>query len=46
MQQSPQKTGSKGLLRAPNPVVDKQRALRIWEEETESSHSSGNANFF
>jgi hypothetical protein len=45
MQQSPQKTGSKDLQRAPKPVVDKERALRVWEE-AESSRSSGNANFF
>ena len=45
MQKSPSKTGSKDLQRAPKPVVDKERALKTWEE-AESSRASGNANFF
>ena len=38
-------SGSKDLKRAPKPVVNKERAWKVWEE-AESSRASGNANFF
>lgn len=44
-QQSPKKASSKDLQRAPKPLVDKERALKFWEE-SESSRASGNANFY
>ena len=43
--QSPMRTGSKDLQRAPKPVVDKERALKFWQD-SESSRPSGNANFY
>jgi hypothetical protein len=45
MLQSHSASGSKDLKRAPKPVVNKERAWKVWEE-AESSRASGNANFF
>ncbi len=43
--QSPSKAVSKDLQRAPKPVVDKERALKFWED-SESERPSGNASFY
>jgi hypothetical protein len=39
------KKASSNLLRAPRLVVDKERALKFWEE-SESNRASDNSNFF
>jgi hypothetical protein len=43
--QSPPRAVSKDLQRAPKPVVDKERALKFWED-SESERPSGNAGFY